>query len=100
MTLPAFFLYTLSKLLFKFFHTKGNVGGVLRKNSSPLSNGILDYKLYLDEIATNGASNPKFNQRGTLAFSAINKKDFIFLNTPEQVFLIFLPPFCVNPKKI
>ena len=99
MTLPAFFLYTLSKLLFKFFHTKGNVGGVLRKNSSPLSNGILDYKLYLDEIATNGASNPKFNQRGTLAFSAMNKKDFIFFEHARTgIFNIFTALLC-QPEK-
>ncbi len=68
-TYTAMAIYALNGLLGSI----DNVGGVVRKNSSPSSNGIPDYKPYQDEIAKNGASNPKIDQRGTLAFPAMKK---------------------------
>jgi len=69
-TYTAMAIYALNGLLGSI----DNYGGVVRKNSSPSTNGIPDYKPYQDEIAKNGASNPKIDQRGTLAFPAMNKK--------------------------
>ena len=68
-TYTAMAIYALNGLLGSI----GNVGGVLRKNSSPSSNGIPAYSAYQDDIAKAGASNPKIDQRGTLAMPAMNK---------------------------
>ncbi len=68
-TYTAMAIYALNGLLGSI----GNVGGVLRKNSSPSSNGIPDYHPYQDEIAEAGVGNPKIDQRGTLAMPAMKK---------------------------
>ncbi|VAW23663.1 Respiratory arsenate reductase, Mo binding subunit (ArrA) [hydrothermal vent metagenome] len=50
-----------------------NVGGPVRKPSTPSTSGIADYHPYQDDIAKTGASYPKIDQRGTLRFPALKK---------------------------
>jgi anaerobic selenocysteine-containing dehydrogenase len=69
-TYTAMAIYALAGLLGSI----GNVGGVMRKNSSPSSNGIPDYAPYQDDIAKTGAGHKKIDQRGYLEFPAMNKK--------------------------
>ena len=69
-TYTAMAIYALNGLLGSI----GNVGGVLRKNSSPSSNGIPAYADYQDEIAKTGAGHGKIDQRGYLEMPAMKKK--------------------------
>jgi anaerobic selenocysteine-containing dehydrogenase len=77
-------IYALNGLLGSI----GNVGGVLRKASSPSSNGIPSYSAYQDDIAKAGAGNPKIDQRGTLAMPAMKKhtgKGVVTNNVPNAM---------------
>lgn len=49
-----------------------NIGGPIRKQSSPSTNGIADVKPYQDVIAKTGSAYPKIDQRGTLRFPALS----------------------------
>jgi anaerobic selenocysteine-containing dehydrogenase len=69
-TYTAMAIYALNGLLGSI----GNVGGVLRKASSPSSNGIPAYADYQDDIAKAGAGHKKIDQRGYLEMPAIKKK--------------------------
>lgn len=48
-----------------------NVGGPVRKQSAPSTNGITDVKPFQDNIAKTGAAFPKIDQRGTLKLPAM-----------------------------
>lgn len=61
-------IYALNGLL----GSVDNVGGPVRKQSSPSTNAVADYKPYQDDIAKTGSAFHKIDQRGTLRFPALN----------------------------
>jgi len=77
-------IYALNGLLGSI----GNVGGVLRKNSSPSSNGIPSYSAYQDDIAKTGTGFGKIDQRGYLEMPSMKKasgKGVVANNVPNAM---------------
>ncbi len=60
-------IYALNGLL----GSVDNVGGPVRKESTPSTSSYADYHAYQDDIAKTGAAYPKIDQRGTLKFPAL-----------------------------
>ena len=83
-TYTAMAIYALNGLLGSI----GNVGGVLRKNSSPSSNGIPSYSAYQDDIAKTGTGHKKIDQRGYLEMPSMKKasgKGVVTNNVPNAM---------------
>jgi anaerobic selenocysteine-containing dehydrogenase len=68
-TYTAMAIYALNGLLGSI----GNVGGVMRKASSPSSNGIPSYSAYQDDIAKAGTGHKKIDQRGYLEMPSMKE---------------------------
>lgn len=66
-TYTAMAIYALNGLLGSI----DNVGGPVRKESTPSTSGIASYSAYQDDTAKAGAGMPKIDQRGTLLFPAL-----------------------------